>query len=138
MGEWARFQVGGGGTVLSGASIAEMHKEQVSLADAPAAAERRQALPVTRLGYGLGWYTEEFRGKRLLSHEGTLDGFTASVTLVPEAKAAVVLLTNGDHTNDFCHAARLRLVEWLLALPRRGDVVADVDSRARWEPAGHR
>lgn len=142
MAAWARFQAGGGGAaagaVLSPASLAEMHREQVSLASAPAAAERRQAIPVEKMGYGLGWYTEEFRGKRLVSHEGTLGGFTSSVTLVPEARAAVVLLTNGDHAIVFCHAARLRLVEWLLALEPKGDVIADVRARAKFEPARHR
>jgi len=138
MARWVRFQVGDGAPVLKKASLAEMHREQVSLATAPAARERRQALPVEKMGYGLGWYTEEFRSNRLVTHDGTLDGFTASVTLVPNARSGLAILTNGDHANSFVHALRLRLVEWLLGLEKRGDVVLDVHSRAQFEPSTRR
>src|SRR3989344_3387169 len=44
--------------------------------------------------YGLGWRISSYRGHYHLSHDGGVDGFTASVSLLPQDKIGVVLLVN--------------------------------------------
>ncbi len=139
MARYLAFHAGGGPEILSSGSLAEMHREQVSLEQSPAAADRFGPLPVKRRGYGLGFYTEEFRGVRLASHEGTLDGFTASVTIAPEAGAGIAILTNADHANLFVAAARLALLEALLGMkPDGAGAAAEVHARAGFDPEAHR
>ena len=46
-------------------------------------------------GYGLGWGLEDFHGKMKVSHGGGYDGMISSVTMIPDEKLGVVVLTNG-------------------------------------------
>jgi CubicO group peptidase (beta-lactamase class C family) len=46
-------------------------------------------------GYGLGWGLEDFDGKMRVSHGGGYDGMISSVTMIPDEKLGVVVLTNG-------------------------------------------
>jgi CubicO group peptidase (beta-lactamase class C family) len=46
--------------------------------------------------YGLGWEMEEYCGKKIVSHTGGVNGFVTSVTLLPEEKLGIVVLTNTD------------------------------------------
>ncbi len=55
-------------------------------ADVPSSAEH------ARYGYGLT--TSTHRGVRLVEHGGAIDGFGASVRMLPDRKAAVVILVN--------------------------------------------
>jgi hypothetical protein len=50
------------------------------------------------VGYGLGVLIEEYRGHRVVQHGGNIDGFSSQVTLIPEAGAAIAVLTNRDGT----------------------------------------
>jgi hypothetical protein len=47
------------------------------------------------LAYGLGWALSDYRGRKLVSHAGAIDGFRALVGLVPEEGLGVVVLSNG-------------------------------------------
>ena len=47
-------------------------------------------------GYGLGAYVDQIRGVRRLHHDGSIDGFGAENRIYPDARAAVVVLTNAD------------------------------------------
>ena len=44
--------------------------------------------------YGLGWFTDIYRGKKLINHGGNTNGFSAQMTLIPDEKFAVVALSN--------------------------------------------
>lgn len=46
-------------------------------------------------GYGLGWALGEFKGHMRVSHTGGYDGMITAVTLIPDEKLGVVVLTNG-------------------------------------------
>lgn len=83
----------------------------------------RVFLPLERPALQPGWYVEEIDGRRLGSHEGKLNGFTSSVTLVPGAGCGVALRANGGDVNGFLHAPRVELVRWLLG-PAGGDELA--------------
>jgi len=44
--------------------------------------------------YGLGWYVETLRGRRVLRHTGQTAGFAASLARYPDDRLAVIVLTN--------------------------------------------
>jgi CubicO group peptidase (beta-lactamase class C family) len=97
----------------------------------PAAAISQTWLPHSVLGnggpmfntghfslYGLGWFLEEYNGKKIVSHTGGVNGFVTSVTLVPEEKLGVVVLTNTD-ANNFYEALKLEIIDAFMKLPYR-------------------
>lgn len=47
-------------------------------------------------GYGLGWYVGSYRGHAWVNHSGLIDGFSSHVTLLPEKKIGLVILTNSS------------------------------------------
>jgi CubicO group peptidase (beta-lactamase class C family) len=44
--------------------------------------------------YGLGWVLTDYRGKKLVSHSGDLWAYLSRVTMVPDLKLGIVVLTN--------------------------------------------
>jgi hypothetical protein len=44
--------------------------------------------------YGLGWFLNDAKGYKEVSHTGGIDGMVTKVDLVPELKLAVIVLTN--------------------------------------------
>lgn len=46
-------------------------------------------------GYGLGWSLSDFHGRLRVSHGGAYDGMISSVTMIPDEKLGVVVLSNG-------------------------------------------
>lgn len=68
--------------------------------------------------YGLGWFLEEYGGRKIISHTGGVNGFVTSVTLVPEENLGVVILTNTDQ-NYFYESLKWEVVDAYLKLPFR-------------------
>jgi CubicO group peptidase (beta-lactamase class C family) len=48
--------------------------------------------------YGLGWDLRDYRGARLVNHNGMLSGYVSRTALIPELKLGVVILTNQEAT----------------------------------------
>jgi CubicO group peptidase (beta-lactamase class C family) len=46
-------------------------------------------------GYGLGWGLADFHGRLRVSHTGAYDGMISAVTMIPDEKLGVVVLSNG-------------------------------------------
>ncbi len=46
------------------------------------------------MSYGLGWFIDTYRGHYRAQHGGNIDGFTASVTLLPKDGIGIVVLVN--------------------------------------------
>ncbi|MEM5775215.1 MAG: serine hydrolase, partial [Anaerolineaceae bacterium] len=44
--------------------------------------------------YGLGWFINDYRGHRLVNHGGSIDGFLACISFMPEEGLGVICLTN--------------------------------------------
>ena len=44
--------------------------------------------------YGLGWFTDIYRGAKMIGHGGNTNGFSAQMTLLPAQNAAIVALSN--------------------------------------------
>lgn len=52
-------------------------------------------------GYGLGVFVGRMDGRRMISHDGEVMGFTAGNYIFPDDKTAVVVLTNQDAVGTF-------------------------------------
>ncbi|TAN07232.1 MAG: class A beta-lactamase-related serine hydrolase [Rhodanobacteraceae bacterium] len=52
-------------------------------------------------GYGLGVFVGRLDGHRMISHDGEVMGFTAGNYIFPDARTAVVVLTNQDAVGTF-------------------------------------
>lgn len=68
--------------------------------------------------YGLGWFLEEYSGRRVISHTGGVNGFVTSVTLVPEENLGIVVLTNSDQ-NYFYESLKWEVMDAYFHLPFR-------------------
>ncbi len=44
--------------------------------------------------YGLGWFLNDAKGYKEISHTGGIDGMVTQITLLPELKLAIIVLTN--------------------------------------------
>lgn len=97
----------------------------------PAAAIQQTRTPASILGnggtlynkghfalYGLGWFLEEYNGRKIVSHTGGVNGFVTSVTLIPEEKLGIVVLTNTD-ANSFYEALKWEIMDAYMNLPYR-------------------
>jgi CubicO group peptidase (beta-lactamase class C family) len=47
--------------------------------------------------YGLGWFQEDYRGKMVQFHTGSLDGATAIIGLIPDEHFGIYIFGNLDH-----------------------------------------
>ena len=68
--------------------------------------------------YGLGWFLEEYCGKKIVAHTGGVNGFVTAVTLVPEEKLGIIVLTNTDQ-NSFFEALNWEIADAFLGKPYR-------------------
>ncbi len=60
--------------------------------------------------YGLGWFVDEYSGKKIVSHTGGVNGFVTSVTLIPEEKLGIIVFTNTDQ-NSFYEALKWEIMD---------------------------
>jgi CubicO group peptidase (beta-lactamase class C family) len=78
--------------------------------------------------YGLGWFLSEYEGRKLVEHTGGVNGFLTSVTMAPEEKLGIIVLTNSDD-NKFFVALKNEILDAYLGLPYRNyssiDLAAD-------------
>jgi CubicO group peptidase (beta-lactamase class C family) len=94
--KWVQFQLGDGTfrgkRLVSARNLEETHlPHTIMRLDASA----RAMQPYTvQMCYGLGWVIQDYRGHRLVSHGGAIDGFRAHITLAPDDRLGIVLLNN--------------------------------------------
>lgn len=69
------------------------------------------------LGYGEGWNLSDYRGRKLVWHTGGWPGMVSRVTLMPQEKLGVVVLTNAETGGAF-NAITLRVLDAYLGAPR--------------------
>jgi CubicO group peptidase (beta-lactamase class C family) len=68
--------------------------------------------------YGLGWFLQEYAGRKIVEHTGGVNGFVTSVCLVPEEQLGIIVFTNTD-ANGFFEALRNEIEDAYLGLPYR-------------------
>ncbi|WP_374950262.1 serine hydrolase [Mucilaginibacter sp.] len=60
--------------------------------------------------YGLGWFIQDYANHRLIMHDGGVNGYVSSVTLVPKENLGIVILTNTDQ-NSLYEALRWEIMD---------------------------
>jgi len=113
MAKWAAFLLDGGKVggkaLLSEASVQELFTPQALVG-------KDGFYPTARLTrphwttYGLGWFQQDYAGRALDFHTGSIDGMVAICGLVRDERLAVVVLANLDHA-EVRHALMLRAVD---------------------------
>jgi len=74
--------------IVSEAVLAQIHAPQVVVPDTIKYDELFYG------SYGLGWRISAYRGHLLVSHGGAIDGFSATVSMMPKDNIGIVLLNN--------------------------------------------
>ncbi|MDP1608658.1 MAG: serine hydrolase [Chlamydiales bacterium] len=96
MTNWIKMQLDQGAynktPLINPATLQEMHSPQVVVSGTP---EHKEAVLST---YGIGWGVLSYRGHYHVSHDGGDDGFVSVVTLLPNEKIGVVILSNKNLT----------------------------------------
>ncbi len=50
--------------------------------------------PDGKMSYGLGWFIQDWKDKKVVQHGGNIDGFNSMVAMIPEENLGFVMLTN--------------------------------------------
>jgi CubicO group peptidase (beta-lactamase class C family) len=115
MAKWLRMLLAKGTfegkTVAKPDTIAEVLKPQMLLANIgyPAA---RKAQPHF-YAYGLGWFLQDYKGRLLAMHTGSLYGANALAAVMPEERLGLVIFVNAS-TVDFRHAFMYDVIDRFL------------------------
>ncbi len=89
-----------------------------------------QPLAPSFYGYGEGWFLSDYRGQKLVWHTGGWPGMVSRVTLVPELKLGVVVLTNQESGAAF-NAITYRVLDAYLNPGTKTDWVAVYDKAVK-------
>jgi len=96
---WIQLQLGKGslnGTRFwSQRASFEMWSPQMLVPNRPPAKDLAP-LGTNYAAYGLGWDLRDYRGHRMVSHTGGLDGMTCMLALLPEDNLGIAVLTNAE------------------------------------------
>jgi CubicO group peptidase (beta-lactamase class C family) len=115
MAKWLRMLLAKGTfegkTLVKPETVAEALKPQMLLASIgyPAA---RQANP-RFYAYGLGWFLQDYKGRLLAMHTGSLYGANALAAIVPEERLGMVILINAEPV-EYRHAFMYDVVDRFL------------------------
>lgn len=88
-----------------------------------------EALKMKFSAYGLGWVLNDYRGYKLVWHTGGLSGMVSRVTMVPELKLGVIVLTNQESAGAFS-AVTMAILDNYMKAPAM-DWVAAYDASAK-------
>lgn len=115
MAHWVRMHLAegsvGGQDLISPSGVEEMRTAQIVV---PLEGAWGALFPGSNfLEYGLGWFLSDYRGLKVASHGGNIDGMTALVAMVPEREYGVVVLANRASLNDFTMVVANRVMDLL-------------------------
>ena len=114
MARWVRFLLdsaragGPAGTrrLIADSTFRELFTPQFVIPAASFYPAARRARPHL-VAYGLAWFLQDYRGRLLAMHTGSIDGMSALVGLLPEERTGIVVLANADHA-ELRHALMYR------------------------------
>jgi len=98
MAKWLRLQLGRG--TFEGKEIfkkdrsGEMWQQNIFIGVNPNPAPN--ATTTMFSGYGLGWVLNDYRGRKVVSHTGGLDGMITQTAMMPAENLGLVVLTNSE------------------------------------------
>lgn len=96
--QWIRLQLGrgtiDGKKILSSQRVWELWQPYM----AQQYGESIEKTSPTRhfTGVGMGWFTYDYQGKKIVNHSGGLDGMLSYTVLIPEDNVGFVVLTNSE------------------------------------------
>ena len=94
MARWIQLQMGlgylGESRIVSESTLAKVH---TPIMVAPSFLPGRYE-EILHTQYGLGWFSEVYRGNQIIYHVGNLDGFYALVSFMPSHRFGHVILSN--------------------------------------------
>jgi CubicO group peptidase (beta-lactamase class C family) len=113
MSKWMRFLLNGGRTddgkeLLSKSTYTELFAPQVIVTEA-----FYPTVKLTRphwMTYGLGWFQEDYSGRAVDFHTGSIDGMIAIIGLIRDENLGVYVLANLDHA-EVRHALMYRVFD---------------------------
>ena len=121
MGNWLQFLLAGGqhkgNRLVSEENFRELFSPQALV---PA----NNFYPSTALtkprwtAYGLGWFLQDYHGKFVAMHTGSMDGRTAIIGLLPDDGLGVYVFGNADHV-EIRHAIMLKVFDLYTDAPAR-------------------
>jgi CubicO group peptidase (beta-lactamase class C family) len=126
MAKWMRLQLAGGSYLDAAGAEQRLFTEKTqqqmwsAITPIPVAQPSVPELLPTKpnfLAYGQGWMLSDYRGHKLVWHTGGWPGMVSRVTLLPEQKLGVVVLTNAELGGAF-HAITLRVLDAYLDAPK--------------------
>jgi CubicO group peptidase (beta-lactamase class C family) len=149
MSKWMQMLLDGGkvGTrvILKPETVEELFKPQTMVT-------RDGFYPTARLTkphwttYGLGWFQQDYRGRAVDFHTGSIDGMVAIHGLIRDERLGVYILANRDHT-ELRHALMLNVFDRFLGggsrdwsgelLKLYGDLQAKADAERTKEETQH-
>ena len=113
MDKWMRFLLDSarvdGHRLLKAETWSELFRPQTTVPE-------REFYPTVQLThsswatYGLGWFQEDYRGRMLQFHTGSLDGAVAIIGLLPSEKLGIYIFGNLDHS-EIRHALLLKALD---------------------------
>jgi CubicO group peptidase (beta-lactamase class C family) len=101
-----------GKAVIKPETVAEALKPQMLLASIgyPAATQARPHF----YAYGLGWFLQDYKGRLIAMHTGSLYGANALAAIVPEERLGLVILINAGPV-EFRHAFMYDVIDRFLS-----------------------
>lgn len=108
MAQWVRLQLGkgtyGDKKLLNPETVTEMHSPQTVI---PKGKWLSSISPVNHMMipeshfflYGLGWFLQDYHGRKIVHHGGSIDGMRCLVAMIPEENLGVVVLANINPTS---------------------------------------
>lgn len=120
LGRWLQFQLADGAwndkRLVKAEALAETHKPHTLI---PMNSMAKDLNPETvQLSYAMGWVVQDYRGVKVISHSGWIDGFRCQLTLLPDHHLAFGILANLDGTRMNL-ALSNRMIDLLLDLPEK-------------------
>jgi CubicO group peptidase (beta-lactamase class C family) len=120
MSRWMRFMLDSGRVGTQRLIKPETFREIV----APQIRAPASQYPATELAqphffsYALGWFVEDYHGRTVWMHTGSIDGMSALIGLLPEQNVGVYVLANLDHA-ELRHALMYQVFDLYGAGPGR-------------------
>lgn len=113
MGKWMRVMIDSskysGGRLLKPGTWAEMFKPQV-LVPASEFYPTAQLTKPNWTTYGLGWFQQDYKGRKINFHTGSLAGATAIHAQLPDEKLGIYVFGNYDHA-EVRHALVFKMLD---------------------------
>ncbi|MBP1475846.1 serine hydrolase [Frateuria sp. MAH-13] len=139
--KWMNVQLAGGALPTTGADgkpkrlFSEDSQHQMWSMLTPIEIHKAQVPELASLtpdffGYGESWFLSDYQGRKLVWHTGGWPGMVSRVTLVPELKLGVVVLTNAESGAAF-NAVTYRVLDAYLNPGKKTDWVAVYDKAVK-------